>query len=113
HASGPRALSLHDALPILAAGHLDLHSQRSQVDLELLAELARAQGQVAIANSIEVANSALHALELATEAGLPLGSLVADRPRETTIEVLGEEPEDAYVVVTDRSGHIVGRAPST
>lgn len=93
----------------LAAGHLDLHSQRSEVDLELLAELARDEGFVVAAGEIGRANSALHALELAEAAGFSLGTLVAGRARATALEVLGDAPVGVDIVVIDRSGRIVGR----
>lgn len=93
----------------LAAGHLDLHSQRSEVDLELLAGLARDAGFPDSAVEIGRANSALHALELAEAVGLPLGTLVADRAGGAALEVLGDAPVDVDVVVIDRAGRIVGR----
>jgi cobalt-precorrin-5B (C1)-methyltransferase len=89
----------------LAAGHLDLHSKRSQVDLRLLASLAPS-----IAESILEANTALHALELAQAASVPLGDLVAARALATAVEVIGPAPVAVDVVVIDRAGNVVGRA---
>ncbi|WP_236789016.1 cobalt-precorrin-5B (C(1))-methyltransferase [Amycolatopsis sp. GM8] len=89
----------------LAAGHLDLHSKRSQVDLRLLASLAPAIGEQVLA-----ANTALHALELAQAAQVPLGDLVAARALATAVEVIGPAPIEVDVVVIDRAGTIVGRA---
>ncbi|SFO98275.1 cobalt-precorrin-5B (C1)-methyltransferase [Amycolatopsis arida] len=96
----------------LAAGYLDLHSQRSQVDLGLLADLATGAGRPELATPIRAANTALHALELAQAADLPLGELVAERARRTAAEVLGDAPVTVDVVVVDRGGAIVGRAPT-
>ncbi|WAL66990.1 cobalt-precorrin-5B (C(1))-methyltransferase [Amycolatopsis cynarae] len=90
----------------LAAGHLDLHSKRSQVDLRLLASLVPEP----LASSIASANTALHALELAQAAGVPLGDLVAERARAVAAEVLAGAPIEVDVVVVDRAGTIVGRA---
>ena len=90
----------------LAAGHLDLHSKRSQVDLRLLASLVPRS----LAPSILEANTALHALEIGQAAGVPIGDLVAARARETAVEVLGTAPVTVDVVVIDRGGTIVGRA---
>ncbi|MPY78925.1 MAG: cobalt-precorrin-5B (C(1))-methyltransferase [Actinophytocola sp.] len=95
----------------LAAGYLDLHSKRSQVDLGLLAELAREAGHERLAEEIATANSALHALELAEADGLALGELVAERARRAAADVLGDAPVDVDIVVIDRAGRIVGRAP--
>lgn len=93
----------------LAAGYLDLHSKRSQVDLGLLARLAREAGHADVADPIERANTALHALQLAREHGLPLGDLVASRARRTALEVLAGAAVEVDVVVVDRAGVIVGR----
>ncbi len=95
----------------LAAGYLDLHSKRSQVDLGLLADLARDAGHERLAGEIAQANSALHALELAETDGLALGELVAERARQAAADVLGDAPVEVDVVVIDRAGRIVGRAP--
>lgn len=96
----------------LAAGYLDLHSKRSQVDLGLLAGLAREAGREDLAGKIGTANSALHALELAEADGLALGELVAERARRTAADVLGDAPVEVDIVVIDRAGRIVGRAPT-
>ncbi|NED98615.1 cobalt-precorrin-5B (C(1))-methyltransferase [Phytoactinopolyspora halotolerans] len=94
----------------LAAGFLDLHSKRSQVDFALLAEMVTAAGSPDLASSIGHANTAIHALELAQTAGIDLGTLVARRARDTASEVLGDAPVTVDVVVVDRAGTVVGRA---
>ncbi|WP_024876722.1 cobalt-precorrin-5B (C(1))-methyltransferase [Saccharomonospora piscinae] len=94
----------------LAAGHLDLHSKRSQVDLGVLAALARQAGDDALADAVAGANTALHALELAGERGVPLGDLVAEGARATALDVLAGAPVAVDVVAIDRAGTIVGRA---
>ncbi|MBG0816707.1 cobalt-precorrin-5B (C(1))-methyltransferase [Planomonospora sp. ID82291] len=95
----------------LADGHLDLHSGRSQVNPGLLAELVRAAGgDDALAGRVLAANTALHALRLCQEAGLPLGDLVAGRARTTAAGVLRGAPVEVDVVVIDRAGAVVGRA---
>lgn len=94
----------------LAAGYLDLHSKRSQVDLGVLAELATGAGHDSLAEAIREANTALHALELARADGLALGDLVAARAVRTAREVIGNAPVEVDVVVVDREGSIIGRA---
>ncbi|WP_031165071.1 cobalt-precorrin-5B (C(1))-methyltransferase [Streptosporangium roseum] len=95
----------------LADGHLDLHSGRSQVNPGMLAEIVRsAGGDEALAGRVLAANTALHALRLCQEAGLPLGDLIAERARLTAVGVLREAPVAVDVVVIDRAGAIVGRA---
>jgi len=96
----------------LADGHLDLHSGRSQINRQLLAELTvTAGGTEALAAQVLAANSALHALQLCQEHGLVLGDVVAARARIAALQVLrGAEMEIGVdVVVIDRSGTIVGR----
>ena len=87
----------------LAAGYLDLHSGRSQVDLDRLAAVA---GLPALAQ----ANTAMHALELARQAGVPLADRVAADAREVALGVLGGAPVDVEVLVVNRAGEIVGQA---
>jgi cobalt-precorrin-5B (C1)-methyltransferase len=87
----------------LAAGYLDLHSGRSQVDLDRLAAVA---GLPALAQ----ANTAMHALELARQAGVPLADRVAADARAVTLGVLGGAPVAVEVLVVNRAGEIVGEA---
>ncbi|SEG47451.1 cobalt-precorrin-5B (C1)-methyltransferase [Actinacidiphila yanglinensis] len=95
----------------LAAGHLDLHSARSQVDLPHLAGLARAAGAgSALATAIEGANTALGALQLATADGVPLGDEVARTARDQALAVLRGAPVTLDVLCIDRAGQVVGRA---
>ncbi|WP_310724105.1 cobalt-precorrin-5B (C(1))-methyltransferase [Streptomyces sp. N2A] len=95
----------------LAAGHLDLHSARSQVDKGFLAELARQGGaDEALAEAVAGANTALAALQLCTAAGVPLGDLVAARARDESLAVLRGAPVAVDVICIDRAGMVVGRA---
>jgi cobalt-precorrin-5B (C1)-methyltransferase len=95
----------------LAAGHLDLHSARSQVDLPLLARLALAAGATpALAAEITTANTALAALHLCAAASIPLGDLVAEAARTTALDVLRGAPIAVDVLCVDRAGRVVGRA---
>jgi cobalt-precorrin-5B (C1)-methyltransferase len=95
----------------LASGHLDLHSARSQVDLDRLAALAReAGGDAVLAAAIGEANTALHAHELARAAGIPLADRVAVEAYGVVAELLRAAPVAAEVLVVDRTGAIVGRA---
>lgn len=87
----------------LAAGHLDLHSGRSQVDLAFLDALTPGHG-------IHAANTGLDALRIAQAAGQPLGDLVATRARDTALGVLRGAPVAIDVICIDRAGEIVGRS---
>lgn len=95
----------------LAAGHLDLHSARSQVDKGFLADLARRGGaDEALAAEVASANTGLAALHLCAAAGVPLGDLVAVAARGTAREVLRGAPVVVDVVCIDRAGTVVGRS---
>jgi cobalt-precorrin-5B (C1)-methyltransferase len=85
----------------LAAGHLDLHSARSQVDLAFLGQLSGLD--------LSGANTGLEALHRAQAAGVALGDLVADRAATTALDVLREAPVSVDVICIDRAGEIVGR----
>ncbi|MEU1469408.1 cobalt-precorrin-5B (C(1))-methyltransferase [Streptomyces sp. NPDC005761] len=95
----------------LAAGHLDLHSGRSQVDKAFLAELARRGGaDDALATEVAAANTGLGALQLCQARGVPLGDLVAVAARDEALRVLRGAPVAVDVVCIDRAGTVVGRS---
>ncbi|CAM5382939.1 Cobalt-precorrin-5B C(1)-methyltransferase OS=Streptomyces antimycoticus OX=68175 GN=cbiD PE=3 SV=1 [Streptomyces antimycoticus] len=67
----------------LAAGHLDLHSARSQVDKGFLADLARRGGaDEKLAEAVATANTGLETVQLCSARGVPLGDLVAAAARD-------------------------------
>ncbi|MFJ9416919.1 cobalt-precorrin-5B (C(1))-methyltransferase [Streptomyces sp. NPDC101227] len=95
----------------LAAGHLDLHSARSQVDKGFLAGLARRGGAgEELAGAVAEANTGLAALRLCEAAGVPLGDLVAATARDEALAVLRGAPVSVDVICIDRAGMVVGRA---
>ncbi|GAA2132721.1 cobalt-precorrin-5B (C(1))-methyltransferase [Kitasatospora kazusensis] len=95
----------------LAAGHLDLHSARSQVDKGYLAGLARQGGaDEALTAAVAAANTGLEAVQLCAAAQVPLGDLVAEGARATALGVLRGSPVEVDVICIDRAGNIVGRA---
>ncbi len=94
----------------LAAGFLDLHSGRSQVDLTGLAALATELGAGPDAvDAIRNSNTANEALEHARQAGLPLADAVADRARQTAQTVVAGAAT-VEVVIFDRRGRLAGRS---
>jgi cobalt-precorrin-5B (C1)-methyltransferase len=94
----------------LAMGHLDLHSGRSQVDLDWLAERMGDLGAAAeLQDQARGANTANQVLELARQAGLPLGDSVARRARAAALEVL-DGAAQVEVLIFNRQGEAVGRA---
>ncbi|MFE7108140.1 cobalt-precorrin-5B (C(1))-methyltransferase [Streptomyces sp. NPDC057575] len=95
----------------LAAGHLDLHSGRSQVDKPFLSRLARRGGaDEALAAEVAVANTGLAALQLCLARGVPLGDLVAVAARDEALSVLRGAPVAVDVICIDRAGTVVGRS---
>ncbi|MHC5349224.1 cobalt-precorrin-5B (C(1))-methyltransferase [Metapseudomonas furukawaii] len=94
----------------LAAGHMDLHSRHSSIDLPQLARWAAELGaDSALQAAIEGANTSQQALALAHAAGVPLGNAVCARAlafaRRTVPARVALE-----VFAIDRQGVIVGEA---
>ncbi|MFJ6464916.1 cobalt-precorrin-5B (C(1))-methyltransferase [Streptomyces sp. NPDC091387] len=95
----------------LAAGHLDLHSARSQVDKPFLAGLARRGGaDEALAAEVAGANTGLAALQACQARNVPLGDLVAVAARDEALAVLRGAPVAVDVICIDRAGTVVGRS---
>lgn len=95
----------------LAAGHLDLHSGRSQVDPSFLAELAgRGGADKALVAEVAAANTGLAALRSCLARGVPLGDLVAVAARDEALSVLRGAPVAVDVICIDRAGAVVGRS---
>jgi cobalt-precorrin-5B (C1)-methyltransferase len=95
----------------LAAGALDLHSGRSQVDADFLADLAAAAGaSPALTASVKSAGSGLRALQLCQVENVPLGDAVALAAREAALAVLDGAPVAVDTICIDRRGTVVGRA---
>jgi len=94
----------------LGQGHLDLHSGRSQVDFEWLAnclfELGATPPLIAAAQS---ANSALEVYQQAHAADLPIADAVANAARKTALDVLRAD-RDVEVLVFDRQKNLIGRS---
>jgi cobalt-precorrin-5B (C1)-methyltransferase len=94
----------------LAAGHLDLHSRHSSIDLALLAVEAAALGaDAALQSAMRAANTSQQALILAHAAGLPLGERICVMARDQARAIL---PSAVAVEVwaIDREGQPVGHA---
>jgi len=95
----------------LAAGQMDLHSGRSQVDTAFLASLARGIGaSPALVVSITEASVGLRALQLCQAENVPLGDAVAVAARDAALVTLGGAPVRVDTICIDRAGDIVGRS---
>jgi cobalt-precorrin-5B (C1)-methyltransferase len=93
----------------LAAGHLDLHSSRSEVDLPALADMLAAQGAAGeLVDHAKDASSASQVLELAQKVGLPLAEEVALRARHVALEQVDSCAIE--IMIFDRQSRLIGRA---
>ncbi len=96
----------------LAQGLLDLHSKRGAVDLPGLAAFATAAGgSPDLARRIAGANTAAEAFAHATAEHIPLGDAVAVAAWDTAARVIADTDIALEIVLFDRDGKAVGRAP--
>lgn len=91
----------------LADGYLDLHSGRSQVNLETLARWAGELGANDLTRRlIKEANTASEALTIAQQQNLPLGQVVAEKAQQVALEEVNGKVA-IEVLVYDRDGTMV------
>jgi cobalt-precorrin-5B (C1)-methyltransferase len=96
----------------LAQGLLDLHSKRGAVDRAALAAVARASGGLpALAARIAGANTTAQAFADARAEGIALGDAVAAAAWQTAARVVADTEINLEIVLFDRDGRLVGRAP--
>ena len=96
----------------LAQGLTDLHSKRGGVDRALLASFAQAAGgSQALRARIMTTNTAVEAFELACTEGITLGDEVARAAQQTAESLVAGRDVTIEVMVFDRDGALVGRAP--
>ena len=94
----------------LADGWLDLHSGRSQVNLENLATAIRELGGADdLAAKVRAGNTAMEALGIARAAALPLGDWVAKKA-QAVARAEADSKVDIEILVYDRAGDLVGHA---
>ncbi|WP_096703695.1 cobalt-precorrin-5B (C(1))-methyltransferase [Magnetospirillum sp. 15-1] len=91
----------------LAAGQMDLHSSRSQVDMAWLAgQLEQLGGDGRLVAAAAAANTALEVLEMAGT--LKLGEAVARQAEAVARAVLDNAEITLDVLVVDRQGRVIG-----
>ncbi len=96
----------------LAQGLTDLHSKRGAVDHALLAEFARAVGgSAALGAHIMDANNAAEAFAIARSENIALGDEVARAAKKAAERVVAGRDIAIEILVFDRDGVLVGRAP--
>ncbi|WP_322035966.1 cobalt-precorrin-5B (C(1))-methyltransferase [Burkholderia cepacia] len=94
----------------LAAGHLDLHSRHSSIDLPLLAQWAAEAGASdALQAAMRAANTSQEALKLAHADGVPLGDLVCAHALRVARDIVPPSVTVEMFAI-DRQGRFVGTA---
>ena len=94
----------------LAAGHMDLHSRHSSIDLPQLAEWAAAIGaDSALQDAIRQANTSQQALAMASAVGIALGDAVCQHALDFARSVVPASVQ-VEVFAIDRQGAVVGHA---
>lgn len=96
----------------LAQGRLDLHSKRGAADLDALAHLAGLAGaSPQLQQAIASANTVALAFALCAAEGIALGDSVARAAWTTAARLVAGRGIDLEVVLFDRDGQLMGRAP--
>lgn len=94
----------------LAAGHMDLHSRHSSIDLPQLADWAAVLGASAdLQQAMRLANTSQQALAMASAAGIALGDAVCAHALAFARSVVPASVS-VEVFAIDRQGGIVGHA---
>jgi cobalt-precorrin-5B (C1)-methyltransferase len=94
----------------LAEGSLDLHSGRSQVNLDWLANEAKGLGlSDPDVDRILRANTAMEALEIAAKK-IPLAKHIAGLARQTCLKTLRDAPVNLEIMIFARDGKLLAKA---
>lgn len=92
----------------LAQGALDLHSARSTVDLDMLANLLNGAGAPGeMVSAARTANTANEVLQMARDSNIAIADIIAKKARGHAIAVLRDSNIDVKILIIDRSGTIV------
>ena len=93
----------------LAQGAIDLHSARSQVDFDRLADIAVTCGMDR--EAVASANSVLEVVQMASDdKRAALARTVAEAARQTAIKQLRDAPTAVEIVIISRDGDLLARA---
>lgn len=95
----------------LAQGALDLHSGRSQVDMNFFISMIPPENLIQnLKEQIQNANSALEVLELTQASGIELAPIIAEKARDFAQKTLRDAPVRAGIMIVDRQGKILAYA---
>ena len=93
----------------LAQGHLDLHSSRSQVDFDRLAQTVKhCGGDAMLQDATRTANTAKQVLEQCQAANVDIADTIARQACESARATL-DGATVVEIVITDRDGKIIAR----
>ncbi|WP_025899663.1 cobalt-precorrin-5B (C(1))-methyltransferase [Sneathiella glossodoripedis] len=93
----------------LAEGHMDLHSGRSSVNFNWLAEQLKLLGASdELIDQVRKANTAMQVLGSCEEAGIPIATHIANLAANTAQKIAGKEIS-IEVLIFDRKGVLVGQ----
>ena len=93
----------------LGQGFMDLHSGRSQVDFNWLAERAIEAGIETAADAIRSANTAAHAREIGLEHGVDLAPTIARHAQEQASKILRDSSTIVDIMIIERKGNIIAQ----
>lgn len=94
----------------LAQGAMDLHSGRSQVNMDFLADIAIGAGlNQDIKIKIQSANTAMEALEIATQNNIDIALPIALKAHEQAVKALKGAPVSVEIIITNRNGKVLAR----
>lgn len=95
----------------LAQGHLDLHSARSQVDINFLTDIALELGlNQNLKQQIQNANTALEVYEITKENDIDIMPSIAKKAHETAKTALRDAPIELDLIIINRKGDILAHA---
>jgi len=95
----------------LAQGFMDLHSGRSQVDFEWLAQRAKRLGAgEQLQASIVTANTAAHVLALCQGQNIDIAAAIAVEAKAAARKTLRDAPVQIEILLVGRNGEILAHA---
>lgn len=97
----------------LAMGFRDLHSSRSQVDFDWMAEQFRTLGaRKALSQHVKQANTALETLNLANEERLDIAGHIANMALIEAQKIVNNSKVKIDILITDRQGKVIAQFDS-
>ena len=94
----------------LAQGNLDLHSSRSQINMNKLADLiSEIGGSGALFKAVKKANTGLHVFEMCENEDIEISTQIARTAKEVVLASLGASIK-VDILIFNRKGKLVGKS---